>query len=173
MNNIRVNRKLDTYEAICDYARERSEALDRLRWRLGDCANLIERKYGEHTTADFARDIGQHKTTIYQYAKVARFYPKSLRRRIFASFPNINYSHMRDAARLGNRHEVLDWLTEVSDNDWTADEAARKLTERLGHEIRETIEGTISMVNGKSIIILLNGDTQFHSGQIVTLRVKS
>ena len=134
---------LDTYEALCDYAREYSEHLDNLRWTLGDIANTVMNRYSQKTIEDFARDIGQRKSTIYQYAKVADFYPPSLRRRISEDMPNLNYSHLRDGLRLDNIEKAIAWLNEVSISGWSADEASRMLTERLGKETRNSAEGEI------------------------------
>ena len=177
MASISINRKLDTYEAICDYARERSEALDTLRWKLGDCALLVMKKYSEKTMEDFARDIGQHKSTVYQYAKVSSSFPQSLRRRLKERYPNLNYSHMRDALRCTDRRAAERWLKEVSDNGWTADEASRYLTERLGREPRESIEGTIArrydQEDGRYLVIRLHVRNELPVGQNVTIKVKA
>lgn len=134
---------LDTYDDICDYARSHSEQLDELRWVLGDCANTVKQRYDEKTVEDFARDIGQHKSTVYQYAKVSDYYKPSLRRRLIEEMPNINYSHMRDGLRFNDVTLAVAWLNEVSINGWSADEAARKLTERLGRQTRDSAEGVI------------------------------
>ena len=151
---------LDTYEAVCDFARQKSEDLDSLRWVLGDCANIVMERWSDKTVEDFSRDIGQHKKTIYQYGKVARFYNQSLRRRLREEMPNLNYSHLRDAMRLENAddedmNEPIEWLQLVSDMGWSADEASHKLTERLGRQTRESAEGTIygyTAIDGKHFV---------------------
>ena len=154
---------LDTYEAVCDFARQKSEDLDSLRWVLGDCANIVMERWSDKTVEDFSRDIGQHKKTIYQYGKVARFYNQSLRRRLREEMPNLNYSHLRDAMRLENAddedmNEPIEWLQLVSDMGWSADEASHKLTERLGRQTRESAEGTINSyttISGLPAIVIL------------------
>lgn len=163
---------LDTYESLCDYARRYSESLDDLRWILGDCANTVmERDQWGKGIEHFARDIGQRKTTIYQYAKVADFYPMSLRRRLREDMPNINYSHMRDSLRWDDVEKAVAWLNEVSINDWTADEAARKLTERLGHQTHDSIDGIVDGFrknNGAFIIEIAIGAKEFNQFQNVS-----
>lgn len=177
MASITVNPKLGSYDAICDYARERSEALDKLRWRLGDCANLVSKRWREKTIEDFARDIGQHKKTIYGYARVSRFYPQNLRRRLF-EYKNINYSHMRDAMRLGDKRVAVQWLIKVSNEGWTADEASRELTKKIGHPTNDSIEGTIAEIYGDALLVNLSDirltvDTALKVGQVVVLRIKA
>lgn len=155
---------LDSYESICDFAREKSENLDDLRWTLGDCANVVMLKYSDKSVEDFSRDIGQHKSTIYQYAKVANCYPVSLRRRLRADMPNINYSHMRDAMRLPD-DDIMAWLEEVSSNDWSADNAAHELTKKLGHKTVDSVDGFIIGFNrydGKHIIEINVGAKEFN-----------
>lgn len=169
--------KLDTYESITDYAREISEGLDERRWILGDLANMVSGHYGDNTIETFARDIGQRKSTVYQYAKVALYYPKILRRRILDEMPNINYSHMRDAMRCSDDfNDAWDWLKECSDNGWSADESSRRLTEQLGREPRETIEGNVSrkfsQEDGFYVIVKFENDVDIQMGQVVTLKVK-
>lgn len=173
MASVKTVSPFDSYESICDYARARSEKLDLLRWRLGDCANLIAHKYSEHTILEFAKDIGQHKSTVYQYAKVAAFYKPRLRRRLFRLFPNLSYSHMRDAMRLKDKKTAVTWLKQCSDNGWTADESARNLTKQLGHETEDAIEGIISEVDWHSnkITIELSAVPDFMTGQLVRIKV--
>lgn len=167
--------KLDTYEAICDYAREHSERLDDERWQLGDCANVVMQKWSEKTVEDFARDIGQHKSTVYQYAKVAAFYEPSLRRRLRDDLPNINYSHMRDALRLKDVEAALEWLTFASVQGYSADEASHHLTERLGRAAQDSIEGVVTRIyhqdNGYYAVVKMDTDG-LHSGQVVTVKIK-
>lgn len=168
---------LDTYESICDYARRYSESLDDLRWILGDCANTVTSRYGDKTVESFARDIGQRKSTIYQYAKVAAYYPNTLRRRILEQLPNINYSHMRDAMRCSDDfNDAWDWLKECSDNGWSADESSRRLTEQLGHDTRESYQGVLldwKFKDGKYYAtIRFDSDFNIEYNQTITVRVK-
>lgn len=171
---------LDTYEALCDYAREYSEHLDNLRWTLGDIANTVMSRYSEKTIEDFARDIGQRKSTIYQYAKVASFYPPSLRRRLTEDMPNLNYSHLRDGLRLGDIEKAVTWLNEVSREGWSADKASYELTERLGKEIHTTtiavvedfeeFEGADYMMHYRYTIKVLTDDRRWNKGQFLKIK---
>lgn len=134
---------LETYEHLCDYARSYSDDLDNARWKLGDCANTINTRYGDKSIEMFAKDIGQRKSTLYQYAKVAEFYSEPIRIRLLDDMPNLNYSTLRDSMRLGTLEAATAWLEYVSTNGFTVDESSRRLTEKLGHKTIDTFEGEI------------------------------
>lgn len=167
---------LDSYESLVDYARSYSEDLDNARWILGDCANTINTRYGDRTMDELAKDIGQHRSTLYQYAKVANFYPEDIRHKIRDTMQNITYSHMRDALRLGDVNKAVEWLEFVSDTGKTVDEASHDLTEQLGRETRESITGEVSrkftQEDGYFLVIKLDHDSEWNTGTTVTLKVR-
>lgn len=133
-----------SYEELCNNCRDAVEEMDRLRWLVGDTALAIETYYGEHTAESFARDIGQNQSTVRNWKRVAKFYDEVFRAEQIALNQNLTYTYFRDALRLGDdKRLVSDWLAEVSSSGWSADEAARKLTERLGHKTIESAEGVI------------------------------
>ncbi len=152
-------RVTDSYEGICDRCRDLSDQIDLRRWEIGDYALLIEMKYGEHTADDFARDIGCNSSTVRNWKRVAKFYTQPFRAEQIEKNPNLTYTYFRDALRLGGDKQIVaDWLEEVSYYGWSADEAARKLTERLGHKTHESAEGTINsytIVSGIPAIVIL------------------
>ncbi len=169
---VTIDDLLDSYEAICDHARLAREHLDNWRWVLGDDALRIEKRYGLATIADFARDVGMHKTTVDSYRRVSRFYPKNRRMaEIFEAFPNLTYAYFKDAARNVDIEAALLWLAEISDNGWSADEASHKLTERLGRNTRiSAVIGTISGFDGNRVVIQLNDGCEWLPGTVVSLR---
>jgi hypothetical protein len=117
-----------TYESICDECRELVGQIDARRWVVGDRAILIDKQYGEHTIDDFSRDIGMNKNTVYGWRRVAEFYPESVRRTILNAFPNLTYSHYKDALRCDDLDMAIQWLEQVSAEGWSPDQAAYKLT---------------------------------------------
>ena len=167
---------LDTWESICDLGRAKSENLDTARWDLGDLGNVVMEHYSDKSLDDFAREIGQRKSTCYQYAAVARFYDLDLRTRLKDELPNVNYSMMRDAMRTGDGDMAIEWLYDISANGYTADEASRRLTEKLGHETRDSIDGLITKryegIDGVYFTIFIERGKSWQVGQSVTLRTK-
>lgn len=165
-----------TYEDICSSCREMVLEMDERRWLLGDSALAIETQYGQHTLADFSRDIGANQSTVRGYKRVSQFYPQAFRGNLFESNPNLTFTYYRDALRLGDFDAAVAWLAEVSSNGYTADEAARKLTERLGRQTRESYEGEItSRVLGRDctqITILVDQTVEWEKGQVVSIRIK-
>lgn len=156
MNNVDYQDKVsDSYEACCDRCRDLNEQIDLRRWEIGDYALLVETKYGSHTMDDFSRDIGQNKSTVNGWKRVSAFYPKKIRADLFEAHPNLTYTFFKDALRLEALDEALMWLDEVSKEGWSADQAARELTEKLGRHTTESIPGMIEKVfrrDGKCMI---------------------
>lgn len=165
---------LDTYESLVDYARSISEGIDERRWSLGDICNVAMHKFGERSVEEIAKDIGQRKSSLYQYAKVSNFYAVDLRKRLQTDLPNITYTYLRDAMRLGDLDTAMEWLNEASMLGYTADEASRKLTERLGHETRESAIGEITdrffTTKGNFITIHIDDASNWIPGMSVTIR---
>lgn len=178
----RATESFDTYEAICDRNRERVGHMDSHRWSIGDDAALVESKYGQHTTEDFARDIGANKSTIAGYRRVSQFYPKSIRRIKLDELQNLTYSHWKDALRLKDLDEAIKWLEQVSDEGWSPDKASHELTEKLGHKTVEppipgTIEDVVVQIDGTVLVLILIGKDDLETmkkviGADVNLKVK-
>lgn len=171
-------RVTDSYEGICDRCRDLSDQIDLRRWEIGDYALLIEMKYGEHTADDFAKDIGCNSSTVRNWKRVAKFYQQPFRAEQIEKNPNLTYTYFRDALRLGDDKQIVaDWLEEVSYYGWSADEAARKLTERLGHKTYESAEGEITGVyiwDGESVTVdMIVKDAEWiKPGTKVTIKIK-
>lgn len=167
---------LESYEEIVDYARAISEDLDTKRWDLGDICNIAMERFGEKSIAEIAKDIGQRKSTCYQYAAVCRFYEPNLRRRLKEKLPNIGYSVLRDAMRLKDIDLAVEWLHMASELGYTADEASRQLTLKLGHETRDSYDGLITKryegVDGVYVNVFIERGSSWQPGQKVTMKAK-
>lgn len=166
-----------TYEELIELARATNEELDTRRFTLGDIANVIAVKYSEHTIADMAKEIGQSRSALYQYASVAKFYGVELRAKIKEELPNLTYTYLRDAMRLGSLSDAFLWLVECSDLGYTADQAAYELTKKLGHETsRQSAEGIVWKTfsqNGMDYVTVQLADGQkIAANQKVTIKVK-
>lgn len=176
---VQVLPQLKTYEEICDHSREVVGEIDSRRWVVGDDALLIETKYGEHTMDDFSRDIGMNKSTVKGWKRVCEFYPEKIRRNLLEGFPNLTYSHFKDALRLKILDEALLWLEEVSSEGWGPDKASHELTERIGEKPpAPSIPGEISDVYKRDgmgvveILIALDDMAYIKSGSMVNLKPK-
>jgi hypothetical protein len=131
----------DDWEVLCNAGREAAKDLDKHRWLLGDIALLVETHYGENSIDEFAKEIGVSKKSVYRYRSVSGFWYSneiSQRGEILEKYPNLTYSHFADAIRLKNFEEALAWVETVSNNSWTVDEAAYKLSQRLGKALATT-----------------------------------
>lgn len=126
--NVREHDYTETYEGICEHSRTVVGEIDARRWIVGDDALLVDKQYGQHTIDDFARAIGMNKNTVYGWRRLAEFYPEVVRRTILNAFPNLTYSHYKDALRCGDLDLAIQWLEQVSAEGWSPDQAAYKLT---------------------------------------------
>jgi len=117
----------DTYESLCDEGRTAVEELDRNKWRIGDLASKATRLHANVSVDDYAREINLHAKTLYEYRRVAEYYPVSARTE-FLSGTNISWSHFKDAVRLHDLTLSLQWLRRVSDEGWPCDEASVQLS---------------------------------------------
>lgn len=165
------------YEDLCNFCRQLVFEVDTRRWQIGDAALEIESHYGEHTLADFARDIGANQSTIRGYKRVSAFYAQAFRRNLLEEYPNLTYTYFRDAVRLNDIDLALEWLEEVSAQGWTADDAARRLTEKLGRQSPQaSIEGIVSKVyqqqDGYYVVMRIVDSAGWKVGQVVMLRGK-
>lgn len=174
MTNPTVTASDTTYETLCEIGRAHSENLDNARWQIGDVGNLVMELYSDRSIENFARDINQRKSTVYQYSKVSKFYAVDLRERLKAEMPNLSYSHLREGLRIADTctPEVIAWLEECSANGYTADEASHKLTEKLGRQTHESVEGVVTQRLGHLLTIDIPWESEWEVGQVVTLRVK-
>lgn len=123
-----------TFEEICDHSRKVVGEIDSRRWIVGDDACEIETRYGQHTLESFAREIGMNKSTVAGWKRVAQYYPEIIRRKLFEELENLTYTFYKDALRLDDLNESIEWLERCSAEGWSADQAAHELTEKLGNK---------------------------------------
>ena len=95
----------DRYERTADWLRTYRTATD--NWRLAAGIRVAQmdgkRHYGAGVIARLAVDAHMHKSTLYEYAQVARFLVRwrgMSARQIFRDFAMLSYSHLRTAIRL-------------------------------------------------------------------------
>lgn len=84
---------------------------DRVQWRLGELADLVEPeggkpKYGDHTLSKFATLIGRAHCTVRRYRSVFRAWKDILPKR--APGPLLPYSVLRELAALDNRESLIE-----------------------------------------------------------------
>jgi hypothetical protein len=114
------------------------QATDNFRLRAGIMAAQMEcsKQYGAGVIDDLARDSGFHKSTLYEYAQVARFLVRWLQysaRQIFSLYPMLTYSHLRTAVRL-EYEEAIEALIHGNDEGMTPDQFSVYVAELRGKE---------------------------------------
>lgn len=166
-----------SYEELVENCRIAREDIDKNRWLVGDTALFVETAYGEHTLEDFAREIGANQSTVKGWKRVAKFYPNSIRAELIQSNPNLSYTYFKDALRLETLEAAIEWLADVSSMGYSADEASRRLTEKLGRKRQESAEGEITGVyiwdgDTVNIDIVVKDAEWIKAGVQVTIRAK-
>lgn len=179
MNEAMVGKaRVWSYEEICDTCREMVIDMDSKRWVIGDHALLIETKYGQHTMEDFSRDIGMNRSTLSNWKRVSEFYPDSFRRSILDSFPNLTYSHYKDALRCEDLNAAIQWLEQCSAEGWSPDKAAYELSQKIGKPDSSGIPAKIEKIftrDGMCILeisIGLDDEPTIRQAKKVTIRAK-
>ena len=138
------------------------QAQDRNRWSLGDLAAITERQYGQASVKKLATEIRmpRHKT-LYEYHRVSRFYDLSTRE----EFPQLSWSHYREAMRLESLSAACAMLAEAHDNDWPVAKLAREIKLQVGEKpAPEKLLDTfarVTSIRGDTITLLVQpGDAQ-------------
>lgn len=144
---------IDTWEMMISIGIADETEMSIRRWRQGDLAFRIDTRYGEKTIAKFAAAIGVNTSTLKQRKAMSGFYEKDTR----VSFPNLGYSHYREAMRLGVVDHALEALEQASQNEWPVWVLKEHIDEQLGKEKTENqnIPGIIENIferDGKGII---------------------
>jgi hypothetical protein len=101
-----------SYTELCELGRALRQSKDDAQWGLGDLALLVETRYGERTIADFAREVGVSKSSLYRYRNVAAFYALPGREELLTRWPSsvITYSHYCEAMKLEDMAAAVDVL---------------------------------------------------------------
>lgn len=63
------------YAALVNDAITARQAMDTGRWLLGEYVRQLKTYYGQKTIEQFADDVGVDAKRLYEYAKLASFYP--------------------------------------------------------------------------------------------------
>lgn len=90
-------------------------------WRIGQLANLVERRYRSGALERFAREIGESHGTVRRLRWVVGRYEPGIRFR----FPKLSFSHFQAVA---GQPERTAWLARAEKSGWSVD--------RLGREVR-------------------------------------
>lgn len=90
-------------------------------WRIGQLANLVERRYRSGALERFAREIGESHGTVRRLRWVVGRYEPGIRFR----FPKLSFSHFQAVA---GQPERTEWLARADRAAWSVD--------RLVHEVR-------------------------------------
>lgn len=116
----------DAYESMVALAHSVEVDTMAHRFLLGDLALLVRKSYGRNRMATFATAANIARSTMAQYKSVSQFYPEDVR----STFENLAYSQFRDAMRL--KENALDFLDEVSANQWTIEQTKIEVKKRVG-----------------------------------------
>jgi hypothetical protein len=104
------------------------------RLALGEVACRIQKKYGRNTIGSWAKAINKRVATIQEYRTLVRFYggTKSACAELLEKFPNLSYSHLREAMRLKEMDQAYAFLQECSGEGWTIEQASIEIADRMG-----------------------------------------
>ena len=95
------------------------DAADGGRWRIGELAVMVERRYRSGALQRFSAEIGESYPTVRRYRWVARAYEPGARHR----FPSLSFSHFQAVA--GHPDRVL-WLERAARGSWAVDRLTRE-----------------------------------------------
>ncbi|MGH2830455.1 MAG: hypothetical protein ACRDJM_08215 [Actinomycetota bacterium] len=93
-------------------------AADGGRWRIGQLAGQVEKRYGAGSLLRFAEEIGESYSTVRRYRWVASRYESATRFR----FPSLSFSHYQAVAKLADRER---WLAKAERGGWSVDALTR------------------------------------------------
>jgi len=94
-------------------------AADGGKWRIGQLALLVERKYRSRALQRFATDINECYATVRRYRWVVARYDAGIRFR----YPGLSFSHFQSVAALPDR---VAWLTKAEKGVWSVDRLIRE-----------------------------------------------
>ncbi len=90
------------------------KAADGGRWRIGQLASLVERRYRSGALARFADEIGESMGSVRRFRWVVESYDTNDRLR----FQELSFSHFQAVASLPDR---LQWLAKARRRGWSVD----------------------------------------------------
>lgn len=131
---------LASWDELCEAGRIVGMEMDARRWYQGALANRVVYLFVRHpddenaiykTLKEFAKETGTPYKTIAQRRQMEAFYPLSTRENFLKAHPNINYTHLRHAMRLGDVNLAYAFLTTASREGWTADQTGYEIGKLL------------------------------------------
>jgi hypothetical protein len=165
----------DRYERTADWLRSYRHATD--NWRLAAGIRVAQmdgrQHYGAGVIASLAIDANMHKSTLYEYAQVARFLVRwrgFSARQIFSDFAMLSYSHLRTAIRL-EFEAAIDALLHAMETDppMTPDQFSVFVAELRGKETSLPLFRQM----GTDHEVLMNFRRNYHpSGRRIEVTVK-
>lgn len=105
----------DIWEAAISLGIQDEDDMTEIRWRQGDLAGLIDKRYGDDRLGSYAKAINIPARTLRERRQVSAFYENGARRR----FANIGYAHFREAMRLETPERAMAALEKASARGWT------------------------------------------------------
>lgn len=162
---------IDTWEAMVALGSSDEEDMGIKRWRQGDLAMRVEKRYGDKTLSKYADAIGVIYSTLKQRWEMSRYYEPDTR----VSYP-LFYSHYRQAKRFEVLERSLRVLNKAALRDWPVWKLQLFIDRCLGKDrpSRESAEGEVMRAyqqdDGRYLVIRV--DIDIKTGQIVTIRVK-
>ncbi|MHB8511823.1 MAG: hypothetical protein ACYDCC_06535 [Actinomycetota bacterium] len=108
----------DHWGRIVEEARRARIAADGGRWKIGQLASQVEKRYGSSSIQRFAEEIGESYSTVRRYRWVAESYDSNVR----FKYPSLSFSHFQAVARLHDRDA---WLMRAERGGWSVDRLAK------------------------------------------------
>lgn len=121
------------WSRIVDEGRRARARADGGRWRIGQLASMVVRRYRSRALERFAAEIGETHATVRRLRWVATRYEPDARLR----FARLSFSHFQAVA---GRPDRLAWLARANREGWTVERLVRerRLAEARGGALRDT-----------------------------------
>ena len=107
------------WRRIVSEGRAARASADGGRWRIGQLALLVERRYASGALQRFAEEIGESYGTVRRYRWVAKAYDANAR----ARFASLSFSHFQAVAGLPDKTA---WLERADRGSWSVDRLTRE-----------------------------------------------
>ena len=115
------------WEELISIGLELRETKDDSQWKLGELAERVKDKFGGQSIKELAVSISVPYNSIREYWRVGLKIPPEDR------IPHLSFTHHQLAANTENPKE---WLNKASDNSWSAELMALKISEtKIGKPI--------------------------------------
>lgn len=167
------------YEQLVAAGMAAKEHADTMRWELGALAAHVVTEYGQRTFAQYATDIGEERKTLYTYRHVHRLFGEKFSTwgQFRERYPNLSWSHARDALRLKDVDAACAWLEEASAHGWSVEAARVELAKRCGQPVppRPLLQWTGALRDGWSeVAALMNAasDAPAWAVEIIVRRIE-